>query len=223
MDAMTRIEAVIFDMDGTLTDSEHWWDEVRRGLAAEDGRPWPDDATTAQMGMSTQEWATYLVEVVGLQGPWTEAARRAIDGMVDKYRAGVPLLQGADESVRRMAARGPIAICSSSPRKLIDAVSAEMGWDALLSAKVSTEEVPRGKPHPDGHLRAAELLGIAPENCVVIEDATNGIKSAINAGMKVVAVPPHFNPPSAEVLASADAVIDSLDELTDDLLDSLAE
>lgn len=222
MGAMSRIDAVIFDMDGTLTDSEHWWDEVRRGLAEQDGVPWPESATTAMMGLSTPEWSRYLVEQVGVRGTPAEAAKRTIDGMVAKYRAGVPLLPGADEAVRRMAARGPIAICSSSPRLLIDAVAAEMGWDELLTAKVSTEEVARGKPHPDGHLRAAELMGVAPENCLVVEDASNGIKSAINAGMRVIAVPPHFNPPPAEVLAQADLVIDDLTELTESVLDDLA-
>lgn len=211
---MTTSEAVIFDMDGTLTDSEHWWDQVRQSLAAEAGRPWPEAATTAMMGMSTPEWASYLADEVGIPGSWEQIAEQVIAGMKRKYHAGVPLLPGADQAVRRMAERWPIAICSSSPRRLIDAVAAEMGWDALLGAKVSTEEVPRGKPHPDGHLRAAELLGIAPERCVVIEDAANGIRSAIAAGMKVVAVPPHFNPPDAALLATADLVIDQLDELT---------
>lgn len=222
MEAMSRIDAVIFDMDGTLTDSEHWWDEVRRGLAAEDGIEWPEEATTAMMGLSTREWSTYLVEQVGVRGTPPEAARRTIDGMVAKYRTGVPLLPGAAQAVRRMAERGPIAICSSSPRVLIDAVAAEMGWDELLTAKVSTEEVARGKPHPDGYLRAAELIGVEPAHCLVIEDAANGILSAIGAGMRVVAVPPHFNPPSAEVLARADLVVESLDELTQPALDELA-
>lgn len=211
---MSPVDAVIFDMDGTLTDSEHWWDEVRRGMAADVGRPWPADATRRQMGMSTREWASYLVEVVGIPGTWQQVAQQAIDGMVAKYRAGVPLLPGADEAVRRIAKRWPIAICSSSPRTLIDAVAAEMGWDELLAAKVSTEEVSRGKPHPDGYLRAAELMGVAPSRCAVVEDAANGIRSAMAAGMKVVAVPPHFNPPPDDLLAECELVIDDLDGLT---------
>ncbi len=212
---MSHIDAVIFDMDGTLTDSEHWWDEVRRELAEQEGRPWPADASTKQMGMSTREWASYLVDVVGVPGPWTDVAERVIEGMVVKYQQGVPLLHGADAAVRRIADLAPIAICSSSPRRLIDAVAAAMGWDALLTARVSTEEVERGKPHPDGYLRAAELLGVDPGRCVVVEDATNGILSAMAAGMKVIAVPPHFHPPSADLLARCDLVIDNLDELNE--------
>lgn len=218
---MTSIDAVIFDMDGTLTDSEHWWDEVRRGLAADEGCGWPAEATTAMMGMSTREWAGYLGEVVGIPGTWQEVAERVIIGMAGKYRHGVPLLPGADAAVRRMASRGLIAICSSSPRRLIDAIAAETGWDGLLTASVSTEEVPRGKPFPDGYLRAAELIGVAPGNCVVIEDATNGLKSAMAAGMLVVAVPPHFNPPGPDLLARCDLVIDNLDELTEQALETL--
>ncbi len=80
--------AIVFDMDGTLTDSEEEWDVVRRGLAAADGVPWPEGATQAMMGMSTREWSTYLVEAVDLRGTPEEAAQRTIDGMAAAYRAG---------------------------------------------------------------------------------------------------------------------------------------
>ncbi len=219
--AMDSIDAVIFDLDGTLTDSEHWWDEVRRALAAAHGRAWPGEATAAMMGMSTPEWAGYLIDVVGIPGTWRAVADRVIDGMVAKYRAGVPLLPGADAAIRRVAARWPVAICSSSPRRLIDAVVDEMGWAGLLGARVSTEEVPHGKPAPDGPLRAAELLGADPGRVVAIEDATNGLLAAMAAGMRTVAVPPHFQPPSQDVLACCDAVIDNLDELSNELISAL--
>jgi len=217
-DGSLPFDALIFDMDGTLTDSEHWWDEIRRGLAAHDGRPWPPTATVDMMGLSTREWATYLVEKVGVHGTWPDAAERTIRGMIDRYHSGVPLLHGADAAVRRMAALLPIGICSSSPRRLIDAVAADTGWETLLSVQLSTEEVARGKPHPDGYLRAAELLGADPARCVVVEDSSNGLTSALAAGMAVVAVPPHFHPPAADVLARCDLVIDNLDELTADAL-----
>ncbi|MFZ1912103.1 MAG: HAD family hydrolase, partial [Propionicimonas sp.] len=95
--------AVVFDMDGTLTDTEHIWDVVRRQLAASEGLSWPEEATTAMMGMSTQQWSTYLSEVVGLSGTPQEAAERTIDGMQVAYRSGIELLPGAREAVRRMA------------------------------------------------------------------------------------------------------------------------
>lgn len=213
-------EAVVFDMDGTLTDTEAVWDVVRRSLAAEAGIEWPDGATQAMMGMSTGEWSTFLSEEVGLPYPPEEAARRTVDGMAAHYRSGITLLPGALEAVRRMAERYPLAIASSSPRVLIDTAVDVMGLGDVLKATVSTEEVERGKPAPDGYLKACELLGVDPARCVAVEDATNGILSALNAGMTVVAVPPHFHPPAQDVLERT-TVIDSLDELTHTLIEGL--
>ncbi len=212
--------AIIFDMDGTLMETEEQWDVVRRQLAADAGIPWPEEATQAMMGMSTQEWSEYLATSVGLPMSAAEAAEKTIDAMAAHHRAGVELLPGAIESVRRMAERYPLAIASSSPRRLIDAGVEAMGIGDLLGATVSTEEVAARKPAPDGFLRAAELLGVAPETCVAIEDSTNGILSALNAGMAVVCVPPSFHPPADDVLART-TVLNSLEELTLELIESL--
>lgn len=213
-------QAIIFDMDGTLMETEEQWDVVRRQLAAENGIPWPEEATRAMMGMSTPEWGEYLAASVGLPMTATEAAEKTIDAMAAHHQAGVELLPGAVESVRRMAAQYRLAIASSSPRRLIDAGVEAMGIGDVLSATVSTEEVAAGKPAPDGFLRAAELLGVAPGKCVAVEDSTNGVLSALAAGMTVVCVPPAFHPPAEEVLART-TVLASLDELTIDLIASL--
>ncbi len=211
------IEAIIFDMDGTLMETEEQWDGVRRQLAADAGLPWPEGATQAMMGMSTPEWSEYLATSVGLPMSADQAAERTIDAMAAHHRTGVELLPGAIESVRRMAGHYRIAIASSSPRRLIDAGVEAMGIGDLLGATVSTEEVALGKPAPDGFLRAARLLGVEPEACVAVEDSTNGVLSALAAGMTVVCVPPAFHPPAPDVLARA-TVLSSLDELTVDLV-----
>lgn len=213
-------QAIIFDLDGTLVDTESVWDGVRRSLAKEAGVPWPDDATQAMMGMSTPEWGRYLSETVGLPMSGEEAAERTIEAMARHHEEGAEVLPGAVEAVRRMAERWPVAVASSSPRVLIDASLAALGIADLMRATVSTEEVERGKPAPDGFLRAAELLGVEPSGCVAVEDSTNGIRSALAAGMTVVAIPPRFHPPAADVLAQA-RVIDSLDELTYELVSTL--
>lgn len=213
-------QALVFDMDGTLTDTEAVWDVVRRGLASEAGLAWPHGATQAMMGMSTQEWSFFLVHTVGLPVSPEEAARLTVEAMAEHYRRGITLLPGAVESVRRMAERYPVAIASSSPRLLIDAAVEVMGLSDVLVATVSTEEVERGKPSPDGYLRACELLGADPRNSVAVEDAPNGILSALAAGMAVVAIPPHFHPPPAELLART-TVLGSLDELTHHLVETL--
>lgn len=214
-------EAVVFDMDGTLTDTEATWDVVRRDLAAEAGLPWPEGATQAMMGMSTPEWSAFLVENVGLPVTPEEAARLTIEAMAAHYHRGSTLLPGAVAAVRRMAQRYPVAIASSSPRLLIDTAIEVMELTGVLSATVSTEEVDRGKPAPDGYLRACALVGAEPSRSLAVEDATNGLLSALAAGMTVVAVPPHFHPPAAELLART-TVIDTLDQLTHDLVAKLS-
>jgi HAD superfamily hydrolase (TIGR01509 family) len=220
---MAAMSAVVFDLDGTLTDTEAVWDVVRRGLAEADGRPWPAEATRAMMGMSTQEWSAYLSEVVGLHGTAEDAARRTIDAMAAHYAGGIDLMPGATEAVGRMAARWPVGLASSSPRLLIDAAVDAMGLGSVFGATLSTEEIDAGKPAPDVYLGVCARLGEPAVRCLAVEDASNGIRSARAAGLVVVAIPPHFHPPSAQTLALADVVLDSLDDLTVELVDRLLE
>lgn len=205
--------AIIFDLDGTLIDTEAEWDEVRRGLASDAGLPWPDGTTQAMMGMSTPEWARHLVEVVGLPMSPEDAARITIARMAERHETGLKVLPGAVEAVRMLAAQYPLAVASSSPKLLIESAIHALGLDDAFPVRVSTEEVAAGKPAPDGFLRAAELLGVDPTACIAFEDSTNGIRSALNAGMKVIVVPPHFHPPADELLAQT-RVLDSLEDLT---------
>lgn len=212
--------AIVFDIDGTLVDTEATWDVVRRRLATEAGVAWPEGATQAMMGMSTGEWSGYLAETVGLPYPADECARLTIEAMAQHYRDGVAPLPGAPDVVFRMAQRYPVALASSSPRLLIDTFIAVMGLGDVISASVSTEEVGRGKPAPDGFERACALLAADPAASIAVEDSTSGITSALRAGMTVVAVPPHFHPPSDDVLART-TVVGSLDEITYDLVERL--
>ncbi|MDO5682222.1 MAG: HAD family phosphatase [Propionibacteriaceae bacterium] len=220
--AAESFQGFVFDMDGVLTDTESLWDEVRRGLAAEAGLPWPNEATAAMMGMSTPEWAAYLVETVGLPGPPDRVATEVIDAMAERYRDHLPTMPGAVAAVRRMAALLPIGLASSSPRRLIDTVLAELDLTDLFAVTVSTEEMDRGKPAPDGYLRACELLGVDPVRCAAIEDSSNGLRAAHAAGLTVIAVPHEDHPPATDALALAAVVIDSLDELDANLLTRLA-
>lgn len=214
--------AVVFDMDGTLTDTEHIWDVVRRGLAEAEGLPWPEEASRAMMGMSTQEWSAYLADVVGLAGTAEAAAKKTIDGMVAAYARGLDVLPGAVAAVQRMHALWPLGLASSSPRVLIDAAVEAMGIGDLFVTTLSTEELNgAGKPAPDVYLEVCRRIGVAPASAVAVEDAHNGILSAHAAGLKVVAIPPHFNPPPAATLALADVILDSLDDLTTDLVAGL--
>jgi beta-phosphoglucomutase-like phosphatase (HAD superfamily) len=219
---MSLPSAVVFDMDGILIESEPIWDIVRRRMAAEDGLSWPDSSTPIMMGLSTQEWAEHMTNVIGFSGSWEGVAQRTIDGVAGEYASGgLPVLPGAVEAVRRMAGLAPTAIASSSPRRLIDLVVARLNLGDLLTATVSTEEVSRGKPFPDGYLRACELLDVEPSRSVAVEDSTNGVRSAHSAGLAVVCVPPGFHPPAADTLRLCSAVLETLDDLTVDLVRSL--
>lgn len=215
--------ATVFDLDGTLVDTEEVWDAARRELAAQDGVPWPDGATQAMMGMSTQEWSHYLAATVGIQGDDETAARRVIDALKVRYHHQLDILPGAVEAVRRMAELGPVGIASSSPRELIEALVRELGLTDVIQVIVSTEEVGRGKPAPDGFLAACAKLGATPRHTVAVEDSTNGIRSGLAAGMPVVAVPQDFHRPPQDLLDACSAVLPDLDGLTPELVNRILQ
>jgi HAD superfamily hydrolase (TIGR01509 family) len=208
------IEAVVFDLDGVLLDSEHVWDEVREALARERGGRWSDRAQRDMMGMSSPEWSRYMHETVGLAEPPDEINRLVVERMLERYAGGPPLIDGAVASVERLAAEWPLAIASSSNRELIDAVLGSTPLGPLFAVTVSSEEVARGKPAPDVYLEAARRLDAEPARCAAIEDSHNGIRSAKAAGMRTLAIPNPRFPPGEEALAEADVVLASLDGLT---------
>jgi len=205
---------VVFDLDGLLLDSESAWDGGRRALAAEHGRPWPEDATAAMMGMSAPEWSAYVRDRVGVPLAPEDISARVVAHVLDAYGERLPLLPGADEAVARMADRWPLALASSSNREVIDRVMATSGWGEIFRTWVSSEEVGRGKPAPDVFLEALRRLGVPPAEAAGVEDSHNGILAARAAGLRVIAVPNHEFPPGPEALAAADVVLGSLDELT---------
>jgi HAD superfamily hydrolase (TIGR01509 family) len=207
------IEAVIFDLDGVLVDSEHVWDEVREELARERGGRWHDGAQADMMGMSSTEWSRYMHDVIGLPEPPEEINAEVVRRMLARYAETLPLLEGGVGAVRRMAADFRVGLASSSNRPLIDAVLEQAGVAELFETTVSSEEVARGKPAPDVYLEAARRLGVAPERCLAIEDSGSGIRSAHAAGMRVLAIPNHRYPPGG-ALALADVVLATLGELT---------
>jgi HAD superfamily hydrolase (TIGR01509 family) len=205
------MDAVIFDLDGVLVDSERIWDEVRRAVVAEHGGTWRAEATRAQQGMSTPEWARYLVEELGARTTPAEIATLVVKRMAARYAEQPPLIDGAVDVVRQVSKRWPVAIASSSPVILIKGFLDVTGLP--VGAAVSSEQVGAGKPAPDVYLRAAELLGVAPSDCAAVEDTTNGLRSALAAGMAVYVVPnPHF-PPDPEVLRQATAVVEKITDL----------
>jgi HAD superfamily hydrolase (TIGR01509 family) len=217
------IEAVVFDMDGVLIDSEPVWERVRRRFVADHGGRWADDTQDRLMGMSTAEWSAYLATDLGITGLTAQqVAGQVIRAMTDEYSRHLPLLPGAIGAVRALAERWPLAVASSSPRSLIETVLATADLGSAFAAVVSSEEVPRGKPAPDVYLAAAERLSVAPEACAAVEDSSNGLRSAAAAGLTVIAIPRPEYPPAADALALARLVLPSLNVLTPHTIEALA-
>ena len=208
------IDAVVFDLDGVIIDSEHVWDEVRQRLAEERGGRWHDQASREMMGMSSREWSRYMHDVIGLAEPPEEINAEVVRRLVAVYHEELPLLDGAVEAVEALAGRWPLGLASSSNRELIDLVLRVSGLERWFAATVSSEEVARGKPAPDVYLEAARRLGVAAERCAAVEDSENGIRSAKAAGMRVVAIPNPRYPPAEDALAAADVVLPSVGALT---------
>ncbi|MFD4641322.1 HAD family hydrolase [Lentzea sp. NPDC058436] len=208
------MDAVIFDLDGVLIDSEQVWDEVRQSFAAAHGGEWTPTATRDMQGMSTPEWAAHLVSAVGVRLPAAEVSAGVIAEMEKAYAAHLPVIPGAVDVVRAVASRFPVAIASSAPAALIKVFLDVTGLPVPVA--VSSEECAAGKPSPDVYLLAASRLGIEASSCYAVEDSTNGLKAALAAGMTVLAVPnPHF-PPAEDVLAQV-RVLGSIADLPDAL------
>jgi HAD superfamily hydrolase (TIGR01509 family) len=216
------IEAVVFDLDGVLIDSEPVWERVRRGFVADRGGRWPADGQDRMMGMSTAEWSAYISADFGIGLTPAQVAQQVIAGMAVEYEKHLPLLPGAIDAVRSLSGRWPLGVASSSPRSLIETVLSTADLGSAFAAIVSSEEVPRGKPAPDVYLAAADRLSVPRKSCAAVEDSSNGLRSAAAAGFTVIAIPRPEYPPAPDALASARLVLSSLTDLTPHTLASLS-
>ncbi|WP_416965493.1 HAD family hydrolase [Streptomyces sp. Agncl-13] len=183
--------SVIFDLDGTLVDSEPNYYEATRQTLAEHGVP---DFTWARherfVGISTQETLVLLKELYGLKAPVEELLAETNRRYLALARAATRVYPEMRKFVELLAAEGvPMAVASGSSPEAIEAILAGTGLDASLRTVVSADEVARGKPAPDVFLEAARRLGAAPADCVVLEDAAPGAAAAHAAGMRCVAIP----------------------------------
>ncbi|HKN86062.1 MAG TPA: HAD family phosphatase [Nitrospiraceae bacterium] len=210
----TAVEAVVFDLDGVIIDSEQIWNRVRESLVRERGGRWHSHAHRDMMGMSAPEWSRYMHDVLGLSDSPQDISTEVVRRMEEMYRHELPLMKGAVQAVDRLTGCWPLAVASSSNRQLIDLILEIAGLARRFAATVSSEEVPRGKPAPDVYLEAARRLHMDSAYCVAIEDSQNGFLSARAAGMRVIAIPNRHYPPDRNALAVVSTVLDSLDELT---------
>lgn len=183
--------AVIFDLDGTLVDSEPNYFEASRELLAAHGAPgytWRDN--TRYVGISTWETLGLWQKKYAIEAPRAGLVDELNRRYLERARASTPVFPEMRKFVELLAAEGaPMAVASGSSREAIEVVLGGTGLDAFVRTTVSAEEVDRGKPAPDVFLEAARRLGVAPADCVVLEDAAPGAAAAHAAGMRCVAIP----------------------------------
>ena len=207
----TVIEAVVFDLDGVLVDSEHVWDDVREQLARERGGRWHERAQADMMGMSSPEWSRYMHDVIGLSATPQEINDEVVQRMEARYAVELPLL-------RRRRGGGPTPGDFVPPRP---GLLLKPARDRRRPRGVRPQGVLRGQrvvrgsrsaasPRPTSSSRRSRRLGIAPERSAAIEDSANGIRAARAAGMRVIAIPNGRYPPADDALELADVVLDSL-------------
>lgn len=214
---MPDLQAVIFDMDGILIDSEVLWRQVREEFAADHGLVWSAEDQASTMGCNTRMWSRIMVERLHLQarlGMDDAAIAREIKGrLLAKYQAHLPERDGAVAAVRRVAERYKVALASGSPNELATYVMQATGLDQVFLAATYGDDVVHGKPAPDIYLDVLAKIGVAPAQAVGVEDSGNGLRSLRAAGMGVIAVPGPEFPLTADVLALADVRIDDMRDL----------
>lgn len=206
-------EWVIFDLDGTLVESEQLWRDVRREFVIAHGGRWDEAAQAAMIGMRTAEWAQYIHDKLGVSLAPSAIAERVVETVVERVSQHVPVLPGANGALERLASTFRLGLATSATLVVAQTVLAKTGWDKLFAVVVSADSVSRGKPAPDVYLRALELLEADPSRTAAIEDSGNGIRSAHAARLAVIAIPNRAYPPDAGALSLAARILRNLDEL----------
>ncbi|MEU9022447.1 HAD family phosphatase [Actinomadura sp. NPDC048394] len=183
------LQAVLFDMDGLLVDSERVWLEVESQVVAWLGGEWGEEHQKALVGGSLTVAADYMLRLTGADVPAEEVGRRMLDGMHERLSESVPLMPGAKELLVELKDAGvTAALVSSSHRRLIEPVLDAVGRE-FFALSVAGDEVARTKPDPEPYLTATARLGAEPGRCVVLEDSPNGVAAGEAAGCVTVAVP----------------------------------
>ena len=213
------IKAVIFDMDGLLIDSEPLWQEAEISVFSQVRVPLTQEMTKETMGLRVDE----VVEHWHTRYPWEkpskeETAQKIADRVVELVKEKGVAKKGVNQTIQIFVGQNiPIAIASSSWRKIIDAVVERLGIAEYISLTHSAQDELHGKPHPGVYLTTAQKLGVLPSECLAFEDSPNGVLAAKAAQMKCIAVPDATVAEDPRFLA-ADIVLHSLEEFSRETL-----
>lgn len=181
--------AVVFDMDGLLVDTNPIWREAERGLIESRGHPFSSEVRQQIMGLRMRDIVARFKEIYDLQDPVEQLRQELAQRLSQLVLEGVTPQPGAHELLAYLQQRDiPLALASSSPPTLIDGALETNGWDQVFLHRCSAEDEAHGKPAPDVYLRAAERLGVAPAECLALEDTPTGARAAVAAGMVCYAV-----------------------------------
>ncbi len=210
--APSGFAAVVFDMDGTLLDTEPLYREAMYAACAELGYEMTDQLHAAQVGIPLDVAESLFHAAFGADFPIRRFHKRMQEIMTELVASrGVPEKRGAGTLLRALKHAGiPTAVVTSTANPTATIRLERAGLFDLLDVVVTRSDVSRGKPHPEPFLVAAARLGVAPGNCLAVEDSPNGIRSAHAAGMKVVMVP-DLVPASEDVASLCHAVLHDLD------------
>ncbi len=215
------IQAVIFDMDGVLVDSEVYWRKSREEFAAALGKVWTVDDQRAAMGRNTIEWARIMQERLALDMSLEQIMADVKARVIAHYEQRLPVLPGALEAVQTARSAYRVALASGSPTEIIQEVMKLTGLNQVFETIVYGDDLPNGKPAPDIYLETARRLAVSHAQCVGIEDSSNGVRAVKAAGMSCIAVPSPEFPLPQEILNMADLVLPSLEGFSVEMLRQL--
>jgi HAD superfamily hydrolase (TIGR01509 family) len=183
-----RPAAVLWDLDGTLVDSEGYWLSSEQNLAQEFNGNWNAQDGLDLIGMSLYDSSKVMKAKMGLDLETEEIINRLTDDVVAQLRVSIPWRPGAQELLRELKKRGiKTALVTMSMKRMAESVANQIPFDAF-DVIVAGDMVTNGKPHPEPYLMAAQLLGVRPEDCVAFEDSQTGLRSAEAAGTKAIGI-----------------------------------